>query len=117
MVPEDERCGPLLHGGPCLLRKGHKGEHNAWADLHSANAIQWRDERIAKLEKELANGGVESLRASGWSVAVHNDYKIHGVPHTFWLFTHADGRWIKGEGRTDADAIAAARAMLTKETH
>lgn len=55
-------------------------------------------------------GLVEALRADGWSVAVHNDYRQDGEPHTFWLFTHPDGRWIKGEGRTDAEALEAARA-------
>jgi hypothetical protein len=45
------------------------------------------------------------LRGAGWSVAVHNDYRLHSEPHTFWLFTHPCGRWIKGEGRTDADAL------------
>lgn len=49
-----------------------------------------------------------TLRAAGWSVAVHNDYRLYGEPHTFWLFTHPDGRWLKGEGRTDEDAIRAA---------
>jgi hypothetical protein len=47
----------------------------------------------------------DQLRAAGWSVAVHNDYRLHGEPHTFWLWTHPDGRWIKGEGRTDAAAL------------
>jgi hypothetical protein len=46
------------------------------------------------------------LRALGWSVAVHNDYKLHGLSMTFWLFTHASGRWIKGEGATDEEALA-----------
>ena len=45
------------------------------------------------------------LREAGWSVAVHNDYRIGGVAHTFWLFTHADGRWAKGEGTTDFEAL------------
>ena len=45
------------------------------------------------------------LREAGWSVAVHNDYRLGGVAHTFWLFTHADGRWAKGEGATDFEAL------------
>jgi hypothetical protein len=46
------------------------------------------------------------LRDSGWSVAVHNDYRQ--MPHgryTFWLLTHANGRWVKGEGMTDLIAL------------
>ena len=26
------------------------------------------------------------LRASGWAVAVHNDYRLNGDQFTFWLF-------------------------------
>lgn len=45
------------------------------------------------------------LRALGWSVAVHNDYKINGLRMTFWLFTHENGRWVKGEGPQDEAAL------------
>jgi hypothetical protein len=53
-----------------------------------------------KLEQQL-----KTLRDAGWSVAVHNDYKLKGVSYTFWLFTHSDGTWIKGEGETDSVAL------------
>lgn len=46
------------------------------------------------------------LRQSGWMVAVHNDYRIGGKPYTFWLLTHPCGRWVKGEGSTDNEALA-----------
>lgn len=49
-----------------------------------------------------------TLRGRGWRVAVHNDYSLNGEFHTFWLFTHANGRWIKGEGRSDAEALSRA---------
>ena len=45
------------------------------------------------------------LRALGWSVAVHNDYKSNGLPMTFWLFTHPSGRWVKGEAASDEEAL------------
>lgn len=45
------------------------------------------------------------LRSLGWAVAVHNDYKMKGTAMTFWLFTHASGRFIKGEGATDDVAL------------
>lgn len=48
------------------------------------------------------------MRAAGWSVAVHNDYRLNGEPQTFWLFTHPNGRWVKGEASTDAKALAVA---------
>lgn len=47
-----------------------------------------------------------SLAKAGYSVAVHNDYKLDGNPMTFWLFTHPDGHWIKGEGVDDEHALA-----------
>ena len=46
------------------------------------------------------------IRAAGYTVAVHNDYKQNGELFTFWLFTHPDGRYLKGEGQTDAEALA-----------
>lgn len=48
---------------------------------------------------------LEKLKSAGWSVAVHNDYRLNGEAFTFWLFTHPAGVWIRGEGRTDAEAL------------
>lgn len=46
-----------------------------------------------------------NLRRDGWMVAVHNDYRLGGALHTFWLFTK--GEWaVKGEGQTDYEALA-----------
>lgn len=52
------------------------------------------------------------IRAEGWRVAVHNDYRLDGRDCTFWLFTHPDGRWVKGEGGTDADALLHVEAKV-----
>ncbi len=46
------------------------------------------------------------LRAAGWMVAIHNDYRQGGKFMTFWLFTNGTGRWLKGEAATDAEALA-----------
>lgn len=48
---------------------------------------------------------LDELRARGWMAAVHNDYRLNGQFNTFWLFTHPCGRWVKGEGPTDAIAL------------
>lgn len=53
----------------------------------------------------------DTIRALGWSVAVHNDYRLNGEAYTFWLFTKGS-RAAKGEGRTDADALAAVYAEI-----
>lgn len=51
------------------------------------------------------------IRCAGWSVAVHNDYRIGENSYTFWLFTNGT-RCVKGEGRTDAEALDVVRAKL-----
>lgn len=55
----------------------------------------------------------EDIRRAGWTVAVHNDYWQSGCLHTFWLFTK-DGRAVKGEGRTDKEALAMVRQEIKK---
>jgi hypothetical protein len=44
------------------------------------------------------------IRGKGWTVAVHNDYRIDGVEMTFWLFTKIDHA-VKGEGDSDLEAL------------
>ena len=51
---------------------------------------------------------LRALRAGRWTVAVHNDFRLNDEPYTFWLFTHPDGRWIKGEGTSDLVAVRSA---------
>lgn len=51
------------------------------------------------------------IRAAGWAVAVHKDYRIGEKSYTFWLFTK-DDRCVKGEGRSDAEALDAVRLKL-----
>lgn len=53
----------------------------------------------------------DDIRAAGWMVAVHNDYRLVNVVHTFWLFTK-DGRCVKGEGKTDAEALNQVRIAI-----
>lgn len=59
-------------------------------------------------------GHLITIRKLGWSVAVHNDYKLNGDNFTFWLFTHPSGKFIKGEGRTDAEALSLIISQLEK---
>lgn len=53
----------------------------------------------------------EDIRKAGWTVAVHNDYRLNATPHTFWLFTK-NGRTVKGEGVTDELALNEARKAI-----
>jgi hypothetical protein len=54
---------------------------------------------------------VDRIRSEGWAVAVHNDYRLNGDAHTFWLFTK-NGLAVKGEGKTDAEALAQVDAAI-----
>lgn len=58
------------------------------------------------------DANADDLRLEGWTVAVHNDYRLNGLLHTFWLLTHPDGRYVIGEGRTDREALGKIRAVL-----
>ena len=59
-------------------------------------------------------GSPDDLREQGWSVAVHNDYRLHGESFTFWLLTKNE-RALKGEGRTDGEALNQIRERLAWE--
>ena len=61
--------------------------------------------------QRLLAGSADDIRALGWAVAVHNDYRLGGIAHTFWLFTKGEIA-IKGEGRTDAEALDQVRAAI-----
>jgi len=51
------------------------------------------------------------LRAAGWTVAVHNDYRLNNQFHTFWIFTK-DNLCYKGEGLSDAEALDQIRKQV-----
>lgn len=53
------------------------------------------------------------LRKLGWSVAVHNDYKLNGENYTFWLMTKGNN-CLKGEGKTDEEALNQIREQILK---
>jgi hypothetical protein len=58
---------------------------------------------------------LRSIRHAGWRVAIHNDYQMEGKWYTFWLFTHPNGRWIRGEGQTDLEALEKVSVDLAEE--
>ena len=97
-----------------------RDDARAWSIMHKL-ALEWETpskqvQIIAAALREVERETVErfapdDLRAAGWSVAVHNDYRLNGVAHTFWLMTKGD-RCVKGEGRTDAEALAQIRALV-----
>ena len=70
-------------------------------------------------QTQLSDGFLQSIKAidvnwmrkENWAVAVHNDYRLHGVPHTFWLFTR-DSECVSGEGTTDEEAFLQIQGKL-----
>ena len=56
---------------------------------------------------------LEQLRSDGWRVAVHNDYMLNGELHTFWGLTRGCC-FVKGEGRTDGEALADAQRGIER---
>lgn len=64
-------------------------------------------QEIEKMQAAMA----DDIRAQGWAVAVHNDYRLNGISHTFWLFTKGN-LCIKGEGLTGAAALNIVRQQI-----
>lgn len=77
-------------------------------DCFAARAT-WLERELDKAQRSLP----DDLRKQGWSVAVHNDYRLDGYACTFWLLTKGD-RCVKGEGRTDAEALDEIRVILAQ---
>lgn len=93
---------------------------NAWHTTPSDVATpQPTTQPEAKTAGEAGKGVGElmcRMRAMGWSVAVHNDYRLGGKDHTFWLFTKGE-QCVKGEGVDDYSALmwAIGRAQALAE--
>lgn len=79
--------------------------------------IEMRLKRTAEAERDqlrAAQGSSpDDLRALGWSVGVHNDFRQDGKTMTFWLMTFGQ-RCVKGEAETDAEALDQIRAALAQ---
>lgn len=59
----------------------------------------------------IGSSSPDDIRSNGWLVAVHNDYKLNGEFHTFWLFTKGSC-CVKGEGKSDVEALDIIRIKL-----
>lgn len=68
-----------------------------------------------KIELDVVSSYLRWFRTNKWTIAVHNDYRQAGVSYTFYLFTHPDGFWVKGEGKTDEEALAEAFNMVGEQ--
>lgn len=90
-------------GTDAMLRQGDPVETLAHALALAADAAS--DGAMRTLSR---------LRASGWTVAVHNDYRLSGAFNTFWLLTRKDGMSAKGEGPSDDAALEQAAARIAE---
>lgn len=66
---------------------------------------------LALVGATMTNSCPDDIRAKGWMVAVHNDYRLNGVFHTFWLFTKGSV-CAQGEGLNDAEALDIVRQKI-----
>jgi len=91
----------------------HRAAHGVMRSLHMSLTVQDLAHLAEVMREEHAGTTVDELRARGWLVGVHNDYLLGRDQYTFWLFTKGS-RCAKGEGRTDAEALAKAKAEIDK---
>jgi len=57
------------------------------------------------------------LRSKGWRVAAHYEFELNNQMRTYWLFTHACGRWIKAEGAASSEVLVLQLALGDAANH
>lgn len=72
-------------------------------DLRMAAALQ--DASGEPAAPKSLHAMLAAMRAAGWTVGVHNDYRLNGKAHTFWLWTKGR-QCLQGEGLSDTEALA-----------
>lgn len=70
-------------------------------------------EENTKFACEFPWSSPNDLRKLGWSVAVHNDYKLNSENYTFWLMIKGNIA-LKGEGKTDEEALNQIREQILR---
>ncbi len=51
------------------------------------------------------------IRSKGWRVAAHYEFELNDQWRTFWLFTHACGKFIEGQGAADSEILVLQLAL------
>lgn len=78
---------------------------------------QKREQDIKELELKFGSNSPDDLRKLGFTVAVHNDYKMNDTDCTFWLLTKLINNHLialKGEGISDIIALDIIREQILK---
>ena len=117
VTPPSAPCGHTGPSGrqwsPCVLPEFHAEDHE---DARGDSWLNEADEKpaaVAPAAPVLHPPQADVIRSRGWAVAVHNDYRLNGAPHTFWLFTKGSA-CAKGEGRTDDEALAVVQCEIAR---
>ncbi len=113
------RQGQLMVGLRTIYTDGSRSKGLNWMApgyIQKTNSVV-PDDSVRPLPGDLQFGSSDpsDIRFRGWTVAVHNDYRLRGKPHTFWLFTRSNIA-VKGEGPTDACALDAVRLQIRLES-
>ena len=99
----------LLASNPLL---GGVAPSDMWMDAQGLDKLEKFVEAQLAENPPAAYDMLATLRAAGWMVAVHNDYRQNGKLMTFWLFTR-HMLAVKGEGETDAEALARVNEQIS----
>lgn len=100
----------------CRARRHWSNERAEQSMLTAKSEVTILVDDLDSEIKWLKESSPDDIRKHGWAVAVHNDYRLNGVNHTFWLFTKGD-RNLKGEGQTDQEALNQIREQLRQFTN
>ena len=92
----------------------NRGQCFSNVDVRNLQAILTDYLAVESLPATRDEASADDLRDMGLMVAAHNDYRLNGNFHTFWLFTRADGMSFKGEARTDREALNQIRALKSQ---
>jgi hypothetical protein len=106
-VPASRRAGLLDRIG------GRQIGAFFWNAGRALRARSAHDSDNTELE-QLRAACADDLRSWGWTVTLHQDYRLNGQPMTRWLLTK-DERFVTGEGATDAEALREIRRKLAQE--
>jgi hypothetical protein len=87
---------------------------NAGYNIVSKQTLNLAIEIIKSSSGKTALIQLDSIRKKGWVVAIHNDYKVNGMPYTFWLFTKDPNLAVKGEGINDNVALSIVMTEINK---
>jgi len=108
-------CGRVMNSRTCRVYDTRPSVGRSQKRRRTCQCCGRRFTTREAMDPHLSHGGGEGdpadIRALGWMVALHNDYRHDGKHHTSWLFTKATV-CVKGVGATDAQALNEVRRQI-----